>query len=68
MFAIKRTMVDEDGTTMSGYLTEFGQYGTRDKAYLYESYEEAEEDYQTESGYWNQECPQDDNAFDIVEF
>ena len=67
MFLIKRTMDDEDGTHMEGFLTKTGQYGTRKEAFEYSDYNKASEDCKVEDSYFNQAFPNDSNQFQIVE-
>jgi len=67
MYAVKRYMRDEDGDEMEGYLTEYGEYGTKDEAYAFEDYDEAAKERDNDARFFHQEFPFDDNDFDVVE-
>lgn len=67
-FGLFRRMIDSEGDKMSGYYTKLGEYGVRNEAREFDSYEAAEETLIIEREYWNDETPDDTNSFSIVDF
>lgn len=60
-YVVFRKMVEPDGFTMRGYLTPFNEWGVLREAWVFDTYEEAEEEY------FGQNFPDDINDFDILE-
>lgn len=66
-YVVFRKMVEPDGFTMRGYLTPFNEWGVRREAWVFDTYEEAEEEYYEAQEYFGQNFPEDINDFDILE-
>jgi len=64
---IHREMSSEEDGEMEGYMTQYGNFGVRSEAYVYDSYEEAEEEAENAEGWLVQEFPEDWNMLSAIE-